>query len=712
MTNPIASRTRSVARPTLGVLLLLLSVLILPVSSLAQSSETSGDSPAPPSQWPQVVLLESKSEALGNSENPGTPRAGTSGMPVLDTRQLEYDVLHYALNLQVDPSFGWLAGTCTVIFLVQDEPLEELVLDFRDNMNISHVNVVYPYRDNLSYNRGKDQLVIEFPKAIASGDLGYVEIQFWGQPEPEGLFGYRVDVSDGGHPIVATVSEPWSARSWWPCKDDPTDKATVNVNLKVPTGFTGVSNGNLVAQANNNWTWSEPLPIPTYLVSIAVSQYVEIESHYEGPAGSIDLKHHVFAEDEEKAREDLSILPEMLDFCGELFGPYPFVGQPFGVAECAWDEAMEHPTAVTYGDVLITGTHQFDTVLMHELAHMWFGDMISPEDWTQIWLNEGFATYAEALWAEHVYGPAGLKSFMASHNWGHGYGIDTLVRNPDSDYAPYYFRTIAYHKGSYVLHMLRRWLGDEDFFAALSTYLNNPKLRFNTANSMDFQKACEEVSGQSLDWFFDQWLYRTTYPVLRLDWQNDLSDGANKVRVTLSQEQDPEPDGSRRPYIVPVDLRLVGAGIDTTVTVLSDRLVQDFIVPLSGAINRVIVDPDRWLLHDMVADTAAKNNNVAKAPVTLLPAYPNPFNPRTMFNWKAETTTRDLVEVFDIQGRRVLQEDLGEQEAGPRQYLWLGADESGRQFPSGTYLYRITCRGRIDGQEFSRQLNGKVVLAR
>ena len=157
---------------------------------------------------------------------------------------------------------------------------------------------------------------------------------------------------------------------------------------------------------------------------------------------------------------------------------------------------------------------------------------------------------------------------------------------------------------------------------------------------------------------------------------------------------------------------MIGTNIDTTITVLNYRLDQEFVLPLGATIDRIIVDPDRWLLHDMVADAANKDQNVAKAPVTLLPAYPNPFNPRTMFRWEAEATTRDLVEVFDVQGRRILHEELGEKAAGPRQYLWLGTDNAGREYPSGTYLYRITCRGLADGETFSRQLNGKVSLTR
>jgi aminopeptidase N len=703
----LANFTRSAARPFPWLVLLCAFALALPQLSFGQQSTTSGSSlTLEPGKWPQTVLLENKAAPAGDKSTAAT------GMPVMDPRQTSYDVLLYTLDITVDPVWGWVTGKVKVLFSVVDESLGEIVLDYRDNMSCLAVKLTAPYASDLSFTRGGDLLVIALPTELNRGDLGFVEIWFWGQPQPEGLFGYQVGQSSGGSPVIATVSEPWSARSWWPCKDDPTDKAAVYTTITAPEGMTAVSNGNFGGQNGRTWSWYEPLPIPTYLVSIAVSDYVRIEEQYDGPAGPIDLRHFVFPEDEADAREDMSILPEMLDFCGDLFGPYPFTGQPFGIAEIPWDEAMEHPTAVSYGDVLITGTHQFDNVLMHELAHMWFGDMISPVDWTHVWLNEGFATYAEALWAEHLLGPNGLSNFMSSRDWGHGYGWDTLVRNPDNDDPPYYFRTIAYHKGAWVLHMLRRWLGDETFFAAVTDYLNDPQLRFGTAHSLDFQRICEEVSGQDLAWFFDQWLYRTTYPILRLNWQNNWQEGANEVRVRLRQQQDPEPDGSRPAYRIPVELRFVGTGLDTTITVISHHLDQEFVIPLGATISNVIIDPGNWLLHDVADDSFSFSKNVARAPVTLLPAYPNPFNPRTVFHWETTATTHDLVEVFDVQGRRLVHEDLGEQPAGPREFLWLGSDANGRQFPSGTYLYRITCRGRTAEGDFRRQLHGKVTLAR
>jgi len=654
-----------------------------------------------PASWPITALLEGKSPA----DLPGEKASG--GMPLPDPRQENFDALHYALDMQVDSQFGWIAGEVTILFQVGDDPLEEFVLDYERTMTCAVVELTFPQKRNLSFTHVDDLLVCPLGEPLPPGTFAQVRVQFWGLPQPEGLYGYRVGTTEAGNPVVATVSQPWSARSWWPCKDDPEDKATVSLKAWIPTGMTAVSNGIPGQMGPNIFEWTESKPVSTYHVSLAVSNYALLEDHYEGTAGSIQLQHYVFPELAAKAEADFAVLPDMLDWCGSTFGPYPFPGEKYGMVLCSWDQAMEHPTAVTWGDVLVTGDGQFEVVVMHELAHMWFGNLITPVDWTQIWLNEGFATYAEALWVEHRYGRDAFVSFMNNHRWGLGYPDDALIRDPSSSWAPYYFRTIAYHKGAWVLHMLRRQLGDGDFFDSLRAYLEDPTLRYGNADSADFQRVCEEVSGQDLEWFFHQWLYRTTYPVLRMSWANVETEGGHEVRVRLRQEQVPDLLEGDAPYRIPVELNVRGTGLDETVTVWSDQPDQTFVIPVAGPANNVYVDPDRWLLHDLtVEDISAVPE--APGPVRLLPAYPNPFNPRCLFRWESDRETTDLVEIFDMKGRRILDRSLPVRPAGPREFLWTGTDGDGRPAPSGTYLYRVTSRG--DGGPW--RLEGKVTLAR
>ncbi len=639
-------------------------------------------------------------------------------MPLPDHRQEQYDVNHYNLTLQINFDETLLDGTVNIYFTVGEQPLEQFVLDFRDNMSTHSADLQAPYQTSLQYTHQNDRIVVNFPEALPPGSPGNVRIQYSGTPVAEGLFGFRFQEAPNGSPVAVTVSEPWSARSWWPCKDEPRDKATVTFFLIVPNNFTAVANGNLLADipqvANLRlFVWDEPLPIPTYLASLAVAEYEEINDSYVGPGGSFELQHFVYPELVEQAEADFAILPEMFDFAGEILGPYPFIGQKYGMALCNWDAAMEHPTAVTWGDVLVTGDGQFETVIMHELAHQWFGNMISPEDWTQIWLNEGFATYLEALWAEHKEGPEGLQNFMQHHSWGVGYLQDPLVREANHSNPWYYFHATVYHKGAWVLHMLRRELGDDLFFAMLPTYSNKSDLLWKSVNSDDFQDVVESVTQRDLDWFFNQWLYMCTHPIYDVTWNKSDQDDHHRIILRLQQVQDPDPEFGMVPYQTKLDLQFFSGSNDTTITVWNNQLTQDFEFLLDFEPGFLNLDPDEWLLHEATVHAP----NTASAPsvpaVRLISASPNPFNPRVWLRWETPFASNDQVEIVNIQGKVVHRENLNRHAAGHREYQWDGKDHYGQDCPSGVYLYRVLIKNReIKSSSASTTLQGKITLVR
>lgn len=631
-----------------------------------------------------------------------------------DPRQDLLDMTHYDLAISVDPDNELIHGSLAADFQVTDGPLDQVVLDLRDNLAVTAATLLAPDNLPLTFSHQNDLLVLELPSALPTGQVARIQVQYSGHPQPEGFFGFRFQQNDQGDPVVATVSEPWSARSWWPCKDDPGDKATVTVAVTVPQGMTAISEGNLLSQTSGpegtTFTWQEPLPISTYLVSLAASNYTLLEQEYDGSAGQIPIRHYVYPYLAAMSAAEFSTLPAMLDVCGDLLGEYPFTGQKYGHVMCNWDEAMEHPSAVTWGDYLVYagagGVHQ--TIIMHELAHQWFGNLITPEDWTQIWLNEGFATYLEALWAEHEDGADGLRQFFNDHSWGLGYLEDPLIREPDHDNPGYYFPVSVYHKGAWVLQMLRRQLGDEVFFDCLSSYVQDPDLRWNTANTADFVAVCEEVSHQDLDWFFDQWLLRSTYPIYELAWQNNWQNGVNHLLVRLRQVQDPDPRYGMLPYLTAVDLKISTAAGDTLIPVWNDQLVQDYAFDLGHSAGWIQLDPNQWLLNEVQVVNATPESPV---PVPhLLPPAPNPFNPLVYLRWQAPQDSRDRLEIFDSRGRRVLVRDLARQTAGAREFAWDGNDNTGRHCPSGVYLYGVT--GRPVGGGPSWRLQGKVTLAR
>jgi len=655
-------------------------------------------------------------------------------MPTPAPGQEDFDVVHYDLRMQVSLDQASVLGLLYVTVTPLVPGFSEIVLDYLDDMEIATVGWFDPGFVFLPWEHSNDLLRFSFPREFAPGDTMTAMIVFSGQPHPDGIFGFQITPREDGQPVAASLSEPWSARSWWPCKDDPRDKATCTVSLTVPRGTTAVSQGIQLADQPVNpylgaradeqasrwlpadkdssfetFCWDEPLPISTYLLSVAVTDYVELDDIYVGITGdTLQIRHFVYPWLVETAREDFSRLNDMLAFCERKFGPYPFPDQKYGMALFEWDGAMEHPTATTYSSSFLTGDHWFDSVILHELSHQWFGDKITPTDWTQIWLNEGFATYAEALWQEHENGPTALKWFMAARSsttWWN----DPLVRSPDEDDPWYYFKNMVYYKGAWVLHMLRHLVGDQTFFTILHDYAQSSALAYRNADSDDFIDICEKIYGKGLDWFFHQWLYRSTNPRLEVTWSNAGEPGRWELVLQIRQVQPADPVDGDDPFLLPIDLLLHTTAGDTLVKIMNDELDQTFRIRTGAQVLDLTLDPDGWLLFDAEI-TASTAIVAAPTGLSLMPPLPNPFAGRGLIRWRAPSqVVADRLRIYDARGRLVRTFPWRSTAGGTRSLLWDGTDDAGRPCPTGTYLYAVTARG-ADGRPV--RVTGKLTLAR
>jgi aminopeptidase N len=664
----------------------------------------------------------------------GEPGLKSGGHRPSDPARERYDAIRYDVVMVIQPEEQQLSGNLQMQVRAL-EPLDEVVVDFADGMSCASITQSSPVTAALEYEHQDHVLRVRLPQTLGTGQYATLVFSFVGTPEPHGLYGFRFGTTPAGAPFAATISEPWSAHTWWPCKDDQRDKALFSSQIYVPTGYTAVSTGFDGAEAAGldrletappaellallgdaaktgstgfvGYGRQQPISISPYLFSVTVSRFEVLGGAYAGPAGEFNLRHFVYPELVAAAEFEFAVLPDMLDFFGGLWGEYPFAGQDLGMALFEWDGAMEHPTAITYGSMLVTGTGYFETIIAHELAHQWFGNLVTADGWEHAWLQEGVATYAEALWREHRYGPAYLAFFMGGHTIT-GYGRDPLVRDPDSDDPWYYFHNMVYHKGAWVLHMLRRVIGDEAFFDGLAAFLSDPGLRGRTAVSDDLIRHMEQQSNWNLDWFFHQWLDWRTNVRLDVEW-SDPADGPLEMRVR--QVHDPDPVEGMAPYMMPVDYRLTGTGVDTTVTYWVATLDQTLQIDLPGQVTEVQVDPGRWLLHQStVRQAASPVPEAAGVAAALLPAYPNPFNPQGWIRWSAGATSSETVAVYDVLGRLVRRAVLAPAAAGARRWSWDGRDAKGRACPSGTYLYRVSGRPAAGGEAW--RLQGKLGLVR
>ncbi len=617
--------------------------------------------------------------------------------PPPTANQLLYDVQHYTLSIAINPTTHAVEGTVQATVKSLTSGLSTIDLDADPVLTIISARIAGGAA--LTFTRSSGVVTINLPAPLAGADLVTIEVSYTGDPtmaaEP-GLFFRLVGTTQ----LIYSLSEPWSARAWWPCKDQPDDKAAFDLYLAVPEGLQAVSNGVFVGSAlETHWGawyrsyhWREDYPMSAYLASVTATVYTELRDNFVyAPGDTMPITHYVYPSLVSKALTDLSITAPALSFFSSLFGLYPFVNEKYGVALCSIGGGMEHQTLTSYGASLVTGTHYYDWVYVHELSHQWFGDMITCKDWVNVWLNEGFASYCEALWFEHLQGPAKLKSYMEGKDLVTWSG--PVLRSPTNPSQDYYFDIVVYDKGAWVLHMLRHVMGDSTFFHAMRDYASDPRLRFAAAGTGDFRAACEARYGSSLGWFFNEWLTRndrlsymwshTAYPI----------EGGTNLTIVIDQGQDSL-------YTMPVDLRIttVEHVVDTTVWVSERHHEFHFVFDGDDVVQSVAFDPGHWIL-------ATVNEFTTDASTTPSAAFldqnvPNPFNPRTSIRFGLDAASTVRLDIYDARGALVRRLVDGRLESGVHEVSWAGTNGRGEPVASGVYFYRLSA-GRRD---FTRKM--------
>jgi aminopeptidase N len=597
-------------------------------------------------------------------------------------QQDTYDALHYALRLDIDVQEESIEGTLAMWAESRTAEPSSLVLDLYDEMAVSAVReggspVAYAHENNL--------LTIVLSGTYSIGDTIRIEVDYGGKPTVENdelqdaAFAFDKHgptITERNQVVVYTISEPFFARAWWPCKDVPDDKATVRLHVTVPDTLIVASNGVLESEmtlpgAKKSFIWYERYPIATYLVSLAVSNYEVFSDYYRYTASdSMEVAYFVYPEDADTARVAYAVTVAMIAFYSEVFGRYPFIKEKYGMAEFGWDNgAMEHQTCTSMGSRFVRRTG-YDDVIAHELAHQWWGDLVTPAGWEDVWLNEGFATYSEALWHEHLGGFEAYKDYMARRRFDRPF-VGT-VYDPDV-----LFGLTVYWKGAWVLHMLRRVMGDGPFFEALRDYGSTGRYGYANATTADFQDVCEVHHGASLSWFFDEWVYGEGQPAYAYYWAQTLSDGRTTVDLTLRQLQ------SDRVFVMPVDVRfrLEGAGAaDTTVTVWSSERIDAYRFSFPCPVTSVSVDPDAWILSTV--------DERGLRPLTL-ELFPNPFNATIRLGFETDSSGRVEVNVYDVTGALVKRLYRDDRAAGYHEIEWDGTNDAGSGVSSGVYFVEI-----------------------
>jgi aminopeptidase N len=405
------------------------------------------------------------------------------------------------------------------------------------------------------------------------------------------LDGPRVDrVSAHGDPILFADNWPENARRWIPSIDHPSDKATVDFAVTAEDRYEVVAPGRLVEtrslhDGRRTTRWSERVPIPTYCMVIGLAEF---QVTHLGAADGIPISAWVFPEDAPLAARKLARSALVLERFSDLVAPFPFEKLAHVQSSTAWG-ATEYASAVFYSENHFRGEDASDGVVAHELAHQWWGDSVTPADWDHVWLSEGFATYFHGLFVEGLGGPPALREFMAraastvreASVTKPGAVVDPAVVEPAAKLSAF-----AYQKGAWVLHMLRRKLGDEPFFRGLRQYYSAHAGA--TATTEDLRHSLEAATGRDLLPFFRQWLYRPDLPELSVGWRWD--EAARQAVLDVAQIQGGEP------YDLDLDLAFrVGDTVERRSVTLR-RAKEALPIGLPAAPSALELDPDGWLL--------------------------------------------------------------------------------------------------------------------
>ena len=601
----------------------------------------------------------------------------------LDT---SFDATYYRLELKVEPARRRLTGAVTTEARARVADLRQVELDFLNNMTVDSVR---SGGQALDFAHTNDRLRITLPRAFQPEESFTFTVYYHGNPQGGGgLASFNFDTHGSENaPLIWTLSEPFGARAWWPCQDHPADKAdSVDVIVTVPDTLVVASNGTLVSTTDHGdgtrtFFWAERYPITTYLVSLAITNYVTFSDFYAyAPDSVMEVQYFVYPEDLKAAQEDFSVTVPMLEAFSQLFGPYPFLREKYGMAEFGWGGAMEHQTCTSYGAKLIRGDHWYDWVVAHELAHQWFGDLVTMREWSHIWLNEGFASYAEALWAEHLGGPEAYHDYVASFDRGL---FPTSVFVYDSTNIGSLFSRTVYDKGALVLHMLRHVLKDEAFFAALKAYA--VEFAYSNATTEDFRRVCERVYGADLTWFFQQWVYGLYRPFYEYSWYDSTALDRHVVVLQLDQIQD-----NTGLFTMPLDVRIsTAAGADTTFVVWDSLASQTFHFDLDEAATNLEIDPDGWVLKFLQEKPTSVASASEPRRFHLEQNYPNPFNAETVLSYSTPGKAVVTLEIYDLLGRRVRRWVQSVSAPGSYTVRWDGRDGTGRPVTSGIYFYRL-----------------------
>jgi aminopeptidase N len=574
--------------------------------------------------FPGLIILSMSLSVLSQSRN------------LKASSPMSYDLKYHFLQVEVDPAIRYIKGKVVSYFKPTIDGFSSIGFDLSSVLTVD--SVLY-HNQRLNYSHTDNNLIINLLGTLNAGILDSILVYYQGVPTSKGFGAFETRMHNSV-PIIWTLSEPFGAMEWWPCKQSLNDKAdSIDIVIIHPKQYKAASNGVLLSEnivGDKMYThWKHRHSIAAYLVCFAVTNYVAYSDYVPLDNGdSIEILNYVYPERLDNAKSSTKAAIPIMQFYNKMFITYPFKDEKYGHAQFGWGGGMEHQT------MSFMGSFGFD-LIAHEMSHQWFGDYITCSGWQNIWLNEGFATYCESLCHEFKLSGYDWKTYKKSEveYITSSPGGSLFVNDSTSDDVIFDGR-LSYAKGGMVLHMLRNEIGDSAFFRAIQKYLTDPVLINNFATTQDLKRHMELESGKNLKYFFDDWVYGEGYPIYTIKW-DQYPDNSGYLRFNQTQS-----NSSVDFFELNVPIKFIGETKDTTLVFANTSDSQEFSWKLDFKVIALVFDPESNLI--------SRSNRVMRN-IFEEKEYKLSPNPVTAYLTVETKTTTQFSTVFitDFSGKKI-----------------------------------------------------------
>ncbi len=532
---------------------------------------------------------------------------------------LNYDLTYVRVELELDPAQQFVSGTVTSHFKMLANS-GTIYYDLADHLAVS--NVKY-HGQNLTFQQlNTDEVKINFPASLTAQTTDSLSITYSGVPDGSGS-AFVANSTSEGHPILATLSEPFGAKEWWPTKQSMNDKIEkLDIKITTPAQYVVGSNGKLMSETilgngKKLTYWQTNYPIPAYLFALGISNYTKINSVITTTGSSFPFLNYVYpGSDTPSTRNSLNWTGVAMQTFEDHFGLYPYRNEKYGHMQFNWGGGMEHATMTSMGGYGLD-------LIAHELAHQWFGDKLTCGAWNDIWLNEGFATMGEyVVFEKLLYTPVQFQNYLLNEmNYITSEPDGSVyIQNGDLNSNRIFNARLTYTKGGYALRMIKWVIGDDQFYAMLKAYQNNPAFAYNYVKTPDFQNFLSTFTGRDFTEFFKDWIYGEGYPTYQIRWTQNASN--NKITFRVGQTRS-SPKVSF--FEMPLPIRVSGSGGQTAYFVLNHTSNNQYFTQDVGfAVTSVAFNYENQIVTK--GSTVIKDNSLAVNDFNKekLNVYPNP----------------------------------------------------------------------------------------